>query len=76
MVRAGNLITNNLSNAYAAGAVSLRGETYVVSGIYRVIPAYTCALLREQAAGEKDAQGKHRKATTTCSPIHLREARG
>jgi len=28
MVRARNLITNNLSNAYAVGAVSLRGETY------------------------------------------------
>jgi len=27
MVRAGNLITNNLSNAYAADAVALRGET-------------------------------------------------
>lgn len=33
MVRARNLITNNLSNAYAVGAVSLRGETYVESGI-------------------------------------------
>lgn len=33
MVRAGNLITNNLSNAYAAGAVSLRGGTYVEFGI-------------------------------------------
>lgn len=31
MVRARNLITNNLSNAYAVGAVSLRGETYVES---------------------------------------------
>lgn len=43
MVRARNLITNNLSNAYAVGAVSLRGETYVESVIptYRVV-YHTC----------------------------------
>lgn len=39
MVRARNLITNNLSNAYAVGAVSLRGEMYVESAIptYRIV---------------------------------------
>jgi hypothetical protein len=63
MVRARNLITNNLSNAYAVGAVSLRGETHVESAyllarlpyVVRYIPAkYTT---------------KYRKAITTlvCS---------
>jgi len=35
MVRARNLITNNLPNAYAADAVSLRGETHAESA-YRI----------------------------------------
>jgi len=47
MVRARNLITNNLSNAYAVGAVSLRGETYVESGIPARLPyVYTVRRIR------------------------------
>lgn len=45
MVRVRNLITNNLSNAYAADAVSLRGETHAESA-YRTrntVFAYTYA---------------------------------
>lgn len=40
MVRARNLIANNLPNAYATDAVSLRGETHVESG-YRIRLPYS-----------------------------------
>jgi hypothetical protein len=64
MVRAGNLITNNLSNAYAAGAVSLPGETRVEPA-YASTRACVCVCTRVYALYSVKRTTKYRKAITT-----------
>lgn len=70
MVRARNLITNNLPNAYAADAVSLRRETHIESAyrtrVYRIrVYMYMTRTLYAPEIYTTQIYAEYRKAITT-----------
>lgn len=66
MVRVGNLITNNLSNAYAVGAVSLHREMHVERRLSSVPVRVHVHLYATNPAKHTT---KYRKAITTFDTI-------
>lgn len=65
MVRARNLITNNLPNAYAADAVSLRRETHVESAYRTRVYMYMTRTLYAPEIYTTQIYAEYRKAITT-----------